>query len=73
MLSVAAAVGILWWLFWAGAARQWLLTVALGGVTAGMLGNLYDRLGPAGTRLELSPARCTKWASRSTPSATGSW
>jgi len=53
-LSVAAAVGIVVWLFPLGAARDWLLTVALALVTAGILGNLYDRLalhglvGPAG-------------------------
>jgi signal peptidase II len=43
-LSVAAAVGIIVWLFPLGAARNWLLTVALALVTAGILGNLYDRL-----------------------------
>lgn len=49
-LSVAAAVGILLWLFYAGAARDWLLTVALGCVMAGVLGNLYDRLGMHGLK-----------------------
>ena len=44
-LSVAAAVAILYWLFVAGAARDWVLTVALGCVMAGIFGNLYDRLG----------------------------
>ena len=44
-LSLLAALGILSWLFIAGAARDWLLTVALGCVTAGIFGNLYDRLG----------------------------
>lgn len=44
-LSVAAVIGILYWLFFAAAAYDWLLTVALGAVTAGVLGNLYDRLG----------------------------
>ncbi len=43
-LSVVAAVGIVIWLFPLGAARDWLLTVALALVTAGILGNLYDRL-----------------------------
>ncbi|MGD0899645.1 MAG: signal peptidase II [Thermoguttaceae bacterium] len=47
-LSVVASLGILGWLFWAGAARKWILTVALGSVTAGILGNLYDRLGLPG-------------------------
>ena len=47
-LSIAAAVGILIWLFLAGAARDWLLTVALAFVTGGILGNLYDRLGLPG-------------------------
>jgi signal peptidase II len=45
LLSVAAAIGILGWLFLAGAARQWILTVALGCIAAGISGNLYDRLG----------------------------
>lgn len=49
-LSVAAAVGIFVWLFAAGAARDWLLTVALALVTAGILGNLYDRLGLHGLK-----------------------
>jgi len=44
-LSVAAGFGILTWLFVYGAARDTLLTFALGCVTAGILGNLYDRLG----------------------------
>jgi len=44
-LSIAAAVAIPVWLFWFRAAEDVWLTVALGGVTAGVLGNLYDRLG----------------------------
>jgi signal peptidase II len=48
LLSVAAALAILWWLFIAGAARDWLLTSALACVMAGILGNLYDRLGLPG-------------------------
>ncbi len=44
-LSVVAAVAIVWWLFIAGAARDLLLTVALAAITAGIFGNLYDRLG----------------------------
>ena len=47
-LSVAAAVAICWWLFVGGVARQWVLTVALAGIMAGILGNLYDRLGRPG-------------------------
>jgi signal peptidase II len=47
-VSVVAIVGILYWLFWAGAARDWLLTVSLGSISAGILGNLYDRLGLPG-------------------------
>ena len=49
-LSIGAAVGIFVWLFAAGAARDWLLTVALALVTAGILGNLYDRLGLPGLK-----------------------
>jgi signal peptidase II len=44
-LSVLAAVAILYWLFVTRAAVDRLLTVALGAVMAGILGNLYDRLG----------------------------
>ena len=47
-LSVGAVLGIFVWLFPAGAARNWLLTIALAFVTAGILGNLYDRLGLPG-------------------------
>lgn len=43
--SVVAAIGILIWLFYHGAAKQWWLTVALGCVGGGIIGNLYDRLG----------------------------
>ena len=49
-LSVGAAIGIVIWLFGAGAARDWLLTVALAVVTIGILGNLYDRLGLPGLK-----------------------
>ena len=45
-LSIGAALGILIWLFAVGAAHDGLLTVALGFVTAGICGNLYDRLSP---------------------------
>lgn len=45
LLSVLAAAGILVWLFYYRAAHDWLLTIALGCVMAGIGGNLYDRLG----------------------------
>jgi signal peptidase II len=45
VLSVLAAVGVVVWLFWFRAARDLLLTIALGCVMAGIGGNLYDRLG----------------------------
>ena len=44
-LSVIAATGIVYWLFVAKAAQDLLLTIALAAVTAGIFGNLYDRLG----------------------------
>jgi signal peptidase II len=47
-LSVLAGLGILYWLFRGGAARYRLLTVALACIMAGVLGNLYDRLGLPG-------------------------
>lgn len=44
-LSVVALVGIAVWLFVLQGARDSLLTLALGCVSGGILGNLYDRLG----------------------------
>lgn len=52
-LSIVAAIAIPTWLFWFRAARDAWLTFALGCVTAGVLGNLYDRLGLHG---EIWPA-----------------
>jgi len=49
-LSLLAMIGIGYWLVFAGAARDLLLTVAPGCVTGGVLGNLYDRLGLPGLR-----------------------
>jgi len=49
-LSIVVVPVLLYWLFVAGAARDLLLTVALGLVTAGILGNLYDRLGLPGLK-----------------------
>jgi signal peptidase II len=48
LLSFSAAIGIVVWLFYFRAAGDLLLTVALGGIMAGILGNLYDRLGLPG-------------------------
>jgi signal peptidase II len=44
-LSVLAGCAIPLWLFYWRAARDLWLTVALGAVMGGLLGNLYDRLG----------------------------
>lgn len=43
-LSVVASLGVLYWLFVAGAAESKWLTVALAFILGGTLGNLYDRL-----------------------------
>jgi signal peptidase II len=48
VLSIVAAVGIVYWLFWLGAATDWLLTIALALIMGGIFGNLYDRLGMPG-------------------------
>ena len=45
LLSVLALGGINYWLFIRGAAKSVLLTVCLALISAGTLGNLYDRLG----------------------------
>ncbi len=47
-LSIVAAAGILVWLFRGKAATDLHLTIALGCITAGVFGNLYDRLGLPG-------------------------
>jgi signal peptidase II len=44
-LSMAAVVGIPIWLFGFAAARSLWLTIALGLILGGTLGNLYDRIG----------------------------
>lgn len=45
LFSLAAAAAIPVWLFWFRAAHDRCLNFALGCVTGGILGNLYDRLG----------------------------
>ncbi len=49
-LSIVAAIVIFFWLFFAGGTRDWLLTIALGFIMAGIFGNLYDRLGLPGLK-----------------------
>lgn len=49
-LSICAAAGIIIWLFPCRAAKDWLLTIALGIISAGIWGNLYDRLGLHGMK-----------------------
>lgn len=44
-LSIAALAGIIFWLFARRAAHDLWLTAALGAISGGILGNLYDRLG----------------------------
>jgi signal peptidase II len=54
-LSVAALAGILYWLLFAKGTRDRPLTVALALITAGILGNLYDRLGLPGLQWQDFP------------------
>jgi len=44
-LAMLAMVGIIVWLFWFRAAQSRWLTVAMGLITGGIIGNLHDRLG----------------------------
>lgn len=43
-LSLVAVSAVVFWLFVYKAAQSWWLTITLGLITAGALGNLYDRL-----------------------------
>jgi signal peptidase II len=43
-LSVLAGAAILYWLFWRGAAKDRVLSMALGLIMAGTIGNCYDRI-----------------------------
>ena len=43
-LSLVAVIGVVYWLFFRGAAVSWWLTVSLALIMSGTLGNLYDRL-----------------------------
>jgi len=43
-LSVIALIAIVYWLWFKQATTDWTLTLTLAGVTAGILGNLYDRI-----------------------------
>jgi signal peptidase II len=45
IVAIGALVGILCWLWFGNATSSWLLTIALGLMLAGVMGNLYDRLG----------------------------
>lgn len=45
VLSIGATCWIVYWLFFKRAAQDALITVSMGCVLAGVLGNLYDRLG----------------------------
>jgi len=56
-LSAAAALGICYWIFFAGAAEDRWLTVCLGLILGGILGNLYDRLGLPGLEWNYPPDR----------------
>ena len=68
-LSIAAAIAIPVWLFRFARPRDAWLTFALGCVMAGVLGNLYDRLGLARRGLAAAPIRAP--VKPSTPCAIG--
>lgn len=44
-LALVAVAGIVYWLFWGGGASDWWMTITLGLILGGVLGNLYDRIG----------------------------
>jgi len=56
-LSIVAAIGIFYWLFRLGAARDWVLTISLAAIMGGIFGNLYDRVGLPGLEWNFPAAR----------------
>ena len=56
LLAAVALVAVLIWLFVVGAAEDRLLNIALACVTAGILGNLYDRVGMSGLQWDIATA-----------------
>ncbi len=50
VLSIAAFAGVIYWLFFCGAAVSLWTTISLALVSGGTLGNLYDRLGMHGVQ-----------------------
>jgi signal peptidase II len=56
ILSILFGAGILYFVFARGILRDAIMTVALGCILGGMLGNLYDRLG-----LWHAPGRPAEW------------
>ena len=60
VLSIAAAIGIVTWLFYFKAAHDWLLTISLGSVTGGIFGNLYDRMGYGYQKADGTPVHAVR-------------
>lgn len=56
-MSTIAALAICYWVFFAGAAQDRWLTVCLGLILGGILGNLYDRVGLPGLSWNFPPQR----------------
>ena len=50
-ISIFAIAAILVWISWHPSAADWFLVTVMGLITGGILGNLYDRLGFANTRV----------------------
>ena len=56
-MSTIAALAICYWVFFGGGAQDRWLTVCLGMILGGILGNLYDRVGMPGLEWNFPPAR----------------
>jgi signal peptidase II len=56
ILSVIAAIGVVGWFFYGKAYQSLHLTITLAMILAGILGNLYDRLGLPGLRWPDDPS-----------------
>ena len=58
VISLLAAIGVFVWLTWGGASHDRFISIVLGLITGGILGNMYDRMG-LGERRPFATGSCS--------------